>query len=137
MFNFGPFRGLVKEIQFLDDFRTPEPAVVQAEILICRHNLGGCSDSATWNTLKTRFLKCLRVCNFFFSQRCWCLQHLKNTFLLLCENHEHLTAQLQISTLLFPANTYYKLFKKNPTIRDSIEGSVIRRNLDFSNLEKL
>ena len=53
----------------------------------------------TWNTLKTSFLKCLRVCNFFFSQRCWCSQHLKNhRFWILCENSEHLTAQLQIST---------------------------------------
>ena len=55
----------------------------------------------TWNTLKTSFLKCLRVCNFFFSQRCWCSQHLKKYhFWILCENSEHLTAQLQISTQL-------------------------------------
>ena len=43
--------------------------------------------SVKWNTLKTSFLKCLRVCNFFFSQRCWCSQHLKKYhFWILCEN---------------------------------------------------
>ena len=58
----------------------------------------------TWNTLKTSFLKCLRVCNFFFSQRCWCSQHLKKYhFWILCENSEHLTAQLQISTQMSPS----------------------------------
>ena len=43
--------------------------------------------SNTWNTLKTSFLKCLRVCNFFFPQRCCYHRHLKKDhFLLLCEN---------------------------------------------------
>ena len=86
--------------------------------------------SNTWNTLKTSFLKCLRVCNFFFSQRCWCSQHLKKYhFWILCENRLlNFRSQLRFAKTR-GADLFFSIFRFYVSYIEKIYVSYIEKSM--------